>query len=283
MRFSNKKLWAAIFIVVLIFVEFQVDYVERCLGSVIEWTNGMRSQTGAVWERALAREAAAGKMGEIILREEEDRKLIESVSSFSELTGLFDRRETLVVSRDKFLFLYRKLPRYSANEIIPPLDLLRIIQDGVFRRAYLQKNDEGFSFLILNEMNDVVYSSSIEAGLFQTVSDLGPVISQVQRRFFNDSVITVGREQFMQAYNALETRNLKLQIVNDPFQLIQWGDDFLRVAVMPEDNTGIISLIFEVRSGVELSYIEYQARALAAYYLIQEINRFGEKRVNPVR
>ncbi|MFC1729877.1 hypothetical protein ACFL6I_06025 [candidate division KSB1 bacterium] len=270
--------------VVLLFLgEFRLSYIEKAIGTVLESTNTFRKQTGAVWERFLEREAAAEKMGILYQKEQEDRAAVEKILSFAELFPLMESRESLIISEEKFMTLYRGLPRDIASLIISPLKLIEIVHDGSFRRCFLQVNNTVLTLAFLNQMNGILHQVTLDSDFYEKFQERDMrFVSSERQRFFSDNSRIVSREVFFQAFTRLDNDMLKVQIINDPFQLVAWGDQLQRIAILPEE-MGVIPIIFEVQSGLETEYIDFQSRALAAYYLIQHINALEEKRVNPIR
>jgi len=279
MKKHRRIVWTISAVFLLFAAELYTNVIEQCLGRALEWTNGYRPRSGAVWERALLRQAAIEKMGNLHQMEQESKAAIEGVSLFSELVPLIEAHETLIISREKFVALYQRLTRRSAAALIPPLKLLRIIYNGSFRRCYFQKEDDTITLLLLNEQNETLHQKVVTRTFFEESGAAVSGASPDQERFVNKAEIIVTRGQFFQAFNAIESDDIKRQIINDPFQLLLWGNQLLRVAILPENETGDIPLIFEVRSGVDLNYITFQSRALAVYYLIQQINELEGKTV----
>ena len=283
MNISKRHIYTVSALTVLIVAEFLFDYAEIALGSVIELTNGMRSQSGAVWDRTLAREHAAEKLGILGRREEEDRVAVREAAMFGEVLDLLGSRETIVLDKDAFMGFYRTMTRRQALAVIPPLTLLDIDLGGAFRRCYLKNEGETAAVIFLDDMNQPVFRSQADKALFTGPSGTAGIVSREHGLFLNSDAKIVGRDLFLQAFNALESDERKSQIVNDPYRLIVWGERLQRIAILPETAFGTVPVVCEVRSGADMTYIEFSARPQAVEYLKPIIKDIEEQQVNPIR
>ncbi|MFC1564497.1 hypothetical protein ACFL6G_06140 [candidate division KSB1 bacterium] len=274
----NKIIKTVLIIIVLFLVEFKFDLAEIALGSIIDWTNGMRPQSGEQWEKALRRQAAADELG--ILREQKrlNTEELGNIRFFSDAVDILETRGDFVITGNKFIELYKTLSRQNAEQVLAPLRLLRLITDESIKYCLFGTSGDNYEVILLNEHNEIIHQAGLPAEIFSDSGGMRVTNRINQRRFLNETNKIVTREIFYRAYNEL-TDNLKLQIVNDPFSLVLWGDRMMRAAIFNEEVSGAIPVIFEVRSGNEIDYLEFQARPLAVYYLIQQLNDLEEKTI----
>ncbi len=273
-----KILKITLICLVLFLIEFKFDIIEIMLGNIMEWTNDSRPKTGELWEKALNKQAAAEELG--ILREQNrlnDEELGE-LQFFGDAVHFLESRGDFVLSGVKFIELYKTLSRQTAEQIIAPLHLLELINTESIKYSLLGKSEDRLKVILINERNEILHQAEVNIGRFEN-SGGARIRNRInQTRFNNDSEKIVTRDLFFNAYNEL-TVNIRLQIVNDPFQLVKWGEQLLRVAILKDRSTGVIPVLFEVRTGNEIEYIEFQARPLAVYYLIQRLNDLEEKTI----
>ncbi|MFC1555642.1 hypothetical protein ACFL67_01020 [candidate division KSB1 bacterium] len=275
MNIDSKKIISITGLAFLFILILQFGVLEMIFGTIIDITNGMRDQSGAVWERYLSRKAAAEQLGILGLREEEDRAAIQTAGSFGDIVKLLDQRESVIVDKTKFLELFRNLTRAQAERMIPALELLKIDADGSLRRCYFMAGQDEITIIYLNEMNDLLYRSVVTTDIFSKVAGPAGTVLPAPARFMNEAEMTVSREQFLLAYNDLPTDAFKVEIINDPFKLIMWGERLQRVAILPE-RYGSTPVIFEVRKGADIFYEEFSARTLAADHLIEKLRYLEE-------
>jgi hypothetical protein len=279
MKHKKQIIWISGFVLLTAVLELQMNFLEKGIGTIIEWTNSYRPKSGPVWERTIQRISAAEKMGDMNLLEERNKEFLNNVAAFPELLPLFDTNEAVIISKDKFVSLYRKLSRMDAQYIIPPLILLKHFYDGSFRRCYMQKENDNIKMMFLREDNFIIHQKTVGSDFFEKPVTPGPIVTDTQKRFFREAQMTLTREQFFQAFSNIERDEIKRQIINDPFQLVIWGEQLLRVAILPVNDAEVIPIIFEVRTGIDHDYIQYDSRALAVYYLYKEINELEGKTI----
>ena len=82
---------------------------------------------------------------------------------------------------------------------------------------------------------------------------------------------TLTPEQFFNAFNNLP-HTIKLQLINNPFQLIKWNKNIKLVAISRYVENHTVLIAFEVFNGVENEVHTFQGSELAANYLITQLN-----------
>ncbi|MFC1492654.1 hypothetical protein ACFL6O_01740 [candidate division KSB1 bacterium] len=274
----GKIIKIALISIVLFFIEFRYDIIEIAIGGIMEWTNDGRPKSGELWDKAINRQAAAEELG--ILREQNrlNEEELERLQFFSDAVHLLEDKGDYVMNGLKFIDLYKTLSRQTAEQIIAPLHFLELMNDESIKYCLFGKSGAGLKIILINDRNEILHQAELPLDQFAETGGARITNRINQTKFLNSSDKIVTRDLFFNAYNEL-TENIRLQIVNDPFQLVVWSERLLRVAILKDDNTGVIPVIFEVRSGNEIEYIEFQARPLAVYYLIQRLNDLEEKSI----
>ncbi len=115
---------------------------------------------------------------------------------------------------------------------------------------------------MLYEKN-LTFDSFYENSQTITGSDLDQ-IPQYKSRIFSADI-------FYEAFEKL-SKQYKLQIVNDPYRLVQWGDNLQRVGISSFVEEGTVKIAFEVRVGSRSQIYELNSSEIAAGYLIDKIN-----------
>ncbi|MCP4725258.1 MAG: hypothetical protein GY863_09490 [bacterium] len=274
----GKIVKIAIVFIVLFMIEFKFDLIEIAIGSIMEWTNDGRPKSGELWDKAINRQAAAEELG--ILREQNrlDEEELDGLRFFSDAVHLVEDKGDYVMNGMKFIELYKTLSRQTAEQIIAPLHFLEFINDESIKYSLFGRSAANLKIILINDQNEILHQSEVPLENFAETGGARITNRINQTKFLNNSDKIVTRDLFFNAYNEL-TENIRLQIVNDPFQLVVWSERLLRVAILEDESKGVIPVIFEVRTGNKIEYVEFQARPLAVYYLIQRLNDLEEKSI----
>jgi hypothetical protein len=189
------------------------------------------------------------------------------IVDFYSLKTVLDERGTLVISADQFLKIYNTLPPQSAGAIISPLELLKTFYHNQWVWTKITKGESSLHFYFLDGANQLLLDSYPDLSLFyRVVIDEKTSYQSIETmNIFSGRTITP--EQFFNAFNRLPN-SIKLQLINNPFQLVKWHGDIRSVAIARyiEGNTVLIG--FEVSNGVHT----FQASEIAVNYLIAQLN-----------
>ena len=162
---TGKIVKTVLILIVLFMIEFKFDIVEIALGSIIDWTNGMRPQSGEQWDKALKRRAAADELG--MLREQKrlDEEELVNMGFFSDAVNILDTKGDFIINGAKFIELYKTLSRQNAELVIPPLRLLRYINDESIKYCLFGKTGDDYTIILLNDHNEIIHQADLPPGI----------------------------------------------------------------------------------------------------------------------
>ncbi|MDZ7260986.1 MAG: hypothetical protein ONB05_02545 [candidate division KSB1 bacterium] len=261
-------------ILILLVIEFQFDLIEMVVGQLLDWSNPIRPKMGTLWSLEKKDQSALSQLQTIpAVIPQEPREVLNELETVDELRAVLDTRGQVVISQRQFLKLYTQMPHSLAQEIVSPFDLLTIAHSGRWRWTKIIKGESEISgeelrIYFLDDENQLIMDSYPPLSIFYLPSESGPV-SLEELSEFKDRIITA--DQFYAAFNSLSV-SLKVQIINNPFQLLRWGDNLKRVGISRYLRDSSISIGFEVSDGIFTELHRYQASELAATYLIARLN-----------
>ena len=268
----KKKLYLFLGVFLLIVLcEFMFDFVEIVLGEVMLLTNSQRPQTGRLWTEE--EKDLNGQQQVIALQDSlpVDTLSVVVVQTLEDLGFYLTQKPGITVTKKTFLTFYKNIPADIAKSIIDPLELYELSRNDVwmftkFERTSLQTVTsflDGFQ----REIKSVYVDNKI---LFQD-EDTDLSESKLENiPQYKDRVISA--DLFLKAFDSLN-KSLKLQIINDPYKLIAWGDNLQWVGVSSQVIDGSVTFAFEVRSGAGTHVYEMNASELAAGYFIAQLNQ----------
>ena len=70
-----------------------------------------------------------------------------------------------MLSAEHFRELYQKLPQGFSAELLSPFDLLRLVSEGRWSRAYLEKSADGLMVYLLEPNNHVLRQLKVGAAI----------------------------------------------------------------------------------------------------------------------
>jgi len=268
--FISKNVTIAIVILLILFlIELKFNIVEIAIGSIIEITNPFRPQTGPVWELAKQDESANMRLAGIMKTLPTD-SIPPTVNSPYDLRTVLDEQSEVILSADQFLTIYNSMPPQSAQEIISPLDLLKLFYSNQWVWTKVSKEESSLRF-IFQQGNyqplldsypafSVLYQSDMSRSVQKTLSEIP---------YFSDRILTP--EQFFSAFNSLPDAR-KLQIINNPFLLLRWNRKISAVAISKNVENFTVLIGFEIADNFERKIFTFEASELAIGYLITQIN-----------
>lgn len=163
--------WAALLLVLLFgAAEWYYSPLETTLGEFMRLVKDTRPMTGQGWEWNENENLARQKLHEIGKQLDSQRAAVSSLSSFLEVPGLLERDRAIVLSKNKFLQLYLKLPAYFRESLIPSLDLFRLKSYGKWHRVFLTSDDSGTSMYIVDSKNVVLLANSVPDLFFERLT-----------------------------------------------------------------------------------------------------------------
>ena len=276
-KFSLKKHLTpkralVIAIVALFFiVEYSADFIEIIIGNALEITNSFRPKSGTIWELNLKDQKASDQLQQISQNVKEPKVEITEVKDLFQLQQQLDKKKNVVLSAKKFKELYSQIPPRYSFDIISPFDLLRLSHSRKWAWTKIIKEENNLAFYFLD-------------GDKQLLMDTYPPLlvlynfphQQTEQTASLDSMDffanrTFSADQFFSAFDDLPN-SVKLQLINNPYQLIQWDENIQKVGISRYSIDHSVLLGFEVKQGIYTEIYTFEASELAANYLISHLN-----------
>ena len=120
-------------------LEFYANLFEKSVGYYLKWQNHKRPQLGRMWERdrqSLIAQAQIQSIRSSLDSQEENASVISSLKQlFENVSPGFP----LVVTREKFLYLYFDFPGLGSEQIISPYDLINLDSGKNWERVLLKR------------------------------------------------------------------------------------------------------------------------------------------------
>ena len=266
---SNKKQIWIIAIIAIVFLELLFDVFEIVMGKYMVAINPARPQVGRLWEEEqkdiLGEEEAA--MVETL---PPDSVYTHLIADYFELLRLLQAQGKATLTKQNFLDFYKHIEPKLAKQLVDPLDLYDLDRNGNWRSVFIRKTSGQLSLSFLDGFNQPIKetyaSTDITSGPLKNTSQLENDPAYVGR--------LVSSEIFFTAFDQL-SRLYRLQIMNDPYRLIQWKDTLFRVGISKFSQNGSVELAFELDDGSVSNIYKVTAAELAVGYLVSAINQQG--------
>jgi|GEM_PF-573754 len=264
-------LWTGVLLVLAL--EARFDIFEKGVGFYMWVINPLRPQVGRLWTEEEKDQAGAQQISSIVDNLKPDSSITTTIRDLEDLKALLSIRESITISQEEFLRFYRMLPIDQARKIIDPLLLLDLYRAGNWQSVRLFPAGEQIGIHFLDGSGQMLIESYLDAAVTPGPTEIAGTSGQLDGdpRFKGR---IVNAEDFYNAFDKL-SQSYRLQIINDPYKLIQWGANLKRVGIAPVVEDGIVTIAFEIKSDDRLKIFEIQASEIAAGYLIAEINALG--------
>ncbi len=269
--FFKKKVLITFFIVLLsIIIEFTFDPIEIILGELLEATNPLRPKSGTIWELSEKNLGAAENLSQISI-ETDTEKSAPEVDTVYKLKVALEKNEIVLISADQFLKIYNMLPSAAAGQIISPFDLLKFSYEQTWAWTKVSKNDSRLSIFFLRGDNEILIDSYPDISVLYERSISGESAKKSLDSIPEFMGRTFSAQQFFQAFNKLP-RPTKLQLINNPYQLLKWHQHISRVGIANQIHEYTIQIGFEVADQLTTKIYTFQASTIAANHFINQLN-----------
>lgn len=267
--------WMVFFLILLILVvaELFFDIFEIGFGRLLYWTNPVRPQTGRLWVEDKKEQEGVSELNSHIESSEIEQERDTPLRNFEELEALLSLRNSLSMTKDQFKEFYTTIPVKEAKSLLDPLSFIELDHDPEWQKAQFSLSGDQLVVYYLDGYERPIQDSYIFLNRDQVETEQVSFSELETNENFRNR--TVPAFLFYQAFEKLP-RHYQLQIVNDPYKLIQWGSFLQRVAisVFVEDNQ--VEIIFEVQKDENIKLYPMYASEMAIGYLIEELNRFED-------
>ena len=270
-RFKSPKALITISVIVLLMVaEIFFDIFEIGIGRLFWLTNPIRPQTGRLWEEDHKEQLGLDELDSAIVHEEsEPLRVNQELENLQDLEALLSIRQSMSMNREDFNDFYKMLPKNQSRQILDPLDLFALNRGAEWHKTQLSLSGDQLLFYFLDGYEKPIQEAHVslrsEEELEATVSfsELEQ-LDKFRGRF-------VSADAFYQAFDRLP-RAYQLQIVNDPYKLVQWEESLQRVGLSSYLEANGVEIVFEIKEESRSRYQSMYASEMAIAYLIRELN-----------
>ena len=247
---SVRALMVSMFFVVLCVSELRFDWIEQTIGSYLVSTNPARPESGAIWEIGKQTRTAQQAIDKIVSDRQSSYREAGTATSFKQIAATIQPEEWLLVPPDLFRNLYLDLPPELAREIVPPFELLELVNDQDWDRTYFEKDGEALNIYLLNQDNRVLRKLNISADLLYLMAH-----SEI-RTGQNLDVFSVFNGRIYDSdyfFKVLKTLSPEVRqgVIRRPEQILSIPGRIVRVGISDEAISGFIQIGFEIESGTQ--------------------------------
>lgn len=271
-RWKKMIIFLAVLAAIII-AESVFDIFEIAVGRLLLLSNTLRPQTGRLWDEDHKEKLGIDELESLADKPEADAPLQQSLRSVEELEAVLSTRSSLSMNRDEFKTFYTALPINQAKKVLDPLNLLELDRNAEWQRAQLSLVGDQLVVYFLDGYDQSIQESHVMLHGPDEGAELSSDANLDGMEVFRDRIISAA--VFYQAFDRLE-RSYRLQIVNDPYKLVQWGNSLQRVAISPVISGDGVEFVFEVKTENGVVLQSMFASEIAAGYLIQEINAIAD-------
>ncbi len=252
----------------MLVAELLFDIFEIAVGRVLWLTNPIRPQTGRLWEEDRKEQVGLSELDSAVAQDSQAEMTNQAIQNLTDLEALLSIRRSLSMNREQFNDFYKIIPQHQSRKILDPLDLFTLKRGSDWHKTQISLSGSQLVFYFLDGYEKPIRESHVslrqEEG-FQTVS-----LSELeQNEKFRGRLVPA--DIFFQAFDRLP-RSYQLQIVNDPYKLVQWESSLQRVGVSLFVEPSGIELVFEIQPEDRFRTQSMYASEMAVGYLIREIN-----------
>ncbi len=248
--FSLQPIAVGLIVLALLMAELRYDWLERAVGAYLGSTNSERPESGAIWEKGRKTQVARSAVEKLAADLESYQRVARNAGSFSEVVEALAPGQGVMLSTEHFREIYRKLPAGFAAELLSPFDLLRLVAEGRWSRAYLERSADGLVIYLLEPDNHVLRQVKVGAAALNALSRG----SAAAGRSLDDLPDFQNRiypaERFFTALASLP-EEVQRGLIAQPERLLEVSGRISRVGISDEAVSGRVDVGFEIRAGAE--------------------------------
>ncbi|NOZ60672.1 MAG: hypothetical protein GXO74_03230 [Calditrichaeota bacterium] len=258
-------------VLIILIVEYSADFVEIFIGNALELTNSFRPKSGAIWELSQKDQIASDQLQQIAKNVKAPRVEVNEIKDLLQLRQQLDKTKSVMLSASKFKELYSQIPPRYSYDIIAPFDLLRLSHSRKWAWTKITKDENNLAFYFLDGDKQLLMDTYPPLIVLYNLpnSETKQPTSLDSMKFFQNR--TFSPEQFFAAFDDLPNA-VKLQLINNPYQLIQWDSSIKKVGISRYSIDHSVLLGFEILQGIYTEIYTFEASELAANYLIAHLN-----------
>ena len=269
---TNKKFLLTFAIIVLITIaEFSTDFVEIVLGNIVELTNPYRPKTGTIWEQHKKDRLASEQLNEIIASLPDEQQQIPEITDLVQLKTQLQQQQSLLITADQFRNLYSQIPIRIAGEVISPFDLLKLSHSHKWVWTKIVKNDSSLSLYFFDGDKQLLMDTYPPLSVLYKIpaAEQAASVSLDAMDIFKGRIFS--RDQFFAVFDDLPN-SVKLRLMNNPFELVQWDKNIQKVAISRYVDDNIVKIGFQVNQGIYTEVYTFEASDWAIDMFIEKLN-----------
>ena len=267
--FSILNLIVVICTSVFIFSEFKYNWCEHLLGVYLVSINDTRPEKGTIWETGDKTSKANSHLKKIIDKQQVTKQNALNSSSLMELASGITPGGWINLDIDRFKQLYMKLPKYTADRLIPSAKLLFLLNDPNLDRIFIEgQEDKSLKIFFLNSDNLVLDQIKLNKQMFEAPESSTQFIMKsslddfVQ---FKDRIYSA--KQFFKAMTDLSFDKVK-DLIENPDILLEKNGRIVRVGICNETKDGYIQLGFEYKDKAQTNVLLINGREWVVWELV---------------
>jgi hypothetical protein len=280
--FSVRSLLVCLLFLMVMVSELRFDWVEQIVGSFLVTTNGKRPESGMIWEIGNQTQKAQKTLEQIVSDKQSSQREARNAASFKQIAATIQPDQWIMISPDRFRSLYLKLSRETAEEVLPSLDLLTLINNKQWDRTYFEKNGDGLKIYFLDKSNRVLKQLGISPDLLYYMEQSEMEIAESLNYFQKFENRIYPADLFFQGLQSLDD-HVRKGILPRPENLLRLSGQITRVGISDEAISGFIELGFEIESGTQQTVVLLQGHEWAVWRLRSILERKETKGFTPGR
>lgn len=242
---SARTLALLLGVVVLGATELHFDWIEHAVGSYLVTTNPYRPKSGIGWRQGMEADKARQTLAEFSAQRQNSQIEAQRAISLGQVIGGIDSQKGAMISADHFVELYLKLPPAISHEIISPYTLLAKLSEGVWQRAFVERQGQQLRISLLDAGNQVLQRLAIGSELLGYI-ELGEVAVRAGLESMSDFADHIyPADRFFSILSTLSD-GMRRRILSHPEDLLRVSGRVRRVAISDSPHDGGVDLGFEV-------------------------------------
>jgi len=245
--FAIRPLLLCLFISALLISELRFDWLEQTVGSFLVSTNGRRPESGTIWETGRQTRTARKFLEQIVSDRQASQQETRQAKSFKEIAATILTDQWVMIAPDHFRRLYLQLKPETAEKIIPPFDLLKLINQKNWDRTYFEKDGDGLNIYILDTENRVLTQLTISPRLLYGMGESQVKMDETLESLPQFKNRIYPADLFFQALDSLGEA-VRRDTISQPDQLLRYPGHITRVGISGGALSGFIELGFEIEN-----------------------------------
>ncbi len=237
----------ALLVLLLAVSELRFDWIERILGAYLTTTNSSRPEIGLIWDADRETQGAQDSLRQLVTDRQASQRQAQQAGELVQIAEVVFQGQDTMISPDHFRALYAKLPSRIANQLIPPLELLKIWAEQQWDRTYFRGYGGQLVVYLVDDQNHVLRELQIPADVLFQINQREQILDgSLEERNLLDYHIYPAYH-FFEALSSLP-EEIRAEIVAEPEQLLQVEGRVTRVGVSGRSESGRVEIAIELEN-----------------------------------